>query len=263
MMTILMKILQKKAKEVQQINRETFPTNEYKKVPTFYETIRVNHKMGVIAEIKRASPSKGMINEHVDPVQQAKLYEQHGASAISVLTDTPFFKGTMEDLQNVRAAVNIPILCKDFIIDEIQIDRAKAYGANIILLIAAALDDAHLKRLYDYAISLNLEVLCEVHNEEEMERVLQLNPRLVGVNNRDLKTFHVDLQTTNRLAKMVRNNDIIFISESGIETGADVAIVKDAGAEAILVGETLMRAANVANKMEEFQLPFEEKKGVK
>src|SRR5699024_8111172 len=98
MMTVLMKILQEKAKEVQQINGETFPTNEYKKVQTFYETIRVNHKMGVIAEIKRASPSKGMINEHVDPVQQAKLYEQHGASAISVLTDTPFFKGTMEDL---------------------------------------------------------------------------------------------------------------------------------------------------------------------
>src|SRR5699024_2447840 len=106
MMTIFMKILHKKAKEEQQINRETFPTNENNKVPTFYETIRVNHKMCVIAEIKRASPSKGMINEHVDPVQQAKLYEQHGASAISVLTDTPFFKGTMEDLQNVRAAVN-------------------------------------------------------------------------------------------------------------------------------------------------------------
>src|SRR5699024_2369288 len=140
------------------------------------------------------------------------------------------------------AAVNIPILCKDFIIDEIQIDRAKAYGANIILLIAAALDDASLKRLYDYARKLELEILCEVHNEEEMERVLQLNPKLIGVNNRDLKTFHVDLDTTNRLANMVEDEDIIFISESGIETKDDVATVKAAGAEAILVGETLMRA---------------------
>src|SRR5690625_1363292 len=159
--------------------------------------------MSIIAEIKRASPSKGDINAAIDPVKQAKLYADNGASAISVLTDTPFFKGSMDDLRAVREVVNIPILCKDFMIDRIQIDVAKSAGANIILLIAAALDDNHLDKLYDYAKEHDLEVLCEVHNEEEMERVLKLGAKLVGINNRNLNTFKVDLKTTERLANMV------------------------------------------------------------
>ena len=178
--------------------------------------------MAMIAEIKRASPSKGIINQHVDPVKQARLYEANGASAISVLTDTPFFKGSMEDLRQVRRTVNVPILCKDFIIHEIQIDHAKAAGANIILLIAAALDDKRLADLYAYATSKNLEVICEVHNELEMDRALRLNPTLVGVNNRDLKTFKVDLSVTGRIAQMTANTDIILIGESGIRNQADV-----------------------------------------
>src|SRR5699024_8738257 len=149
----------------------------------------------IISEIKRASPSKGAINTDVDPVKQATAYEALGASAISVLTDKPFFQGSMDDLRAVRAAVDLPILCKDFMIDPIQIDEAKAAGANMILLIAAALDDAALKSLYTYSLEQGLEVLCEVHNESEMERVLSLGATIIGINNRDLNTFTVDLNT--------------------------------------------------------------------
>lgn len=259
-MTILNKILIEKAKEIETFKREGIPSETtHKKVPTFTELIQKSDKIGIIAEYKRASPSKGMINEHVDPVEQAMQYEKAGASTISVLTDTPFFKGTIEDLKRVREAVNIPILCKDFIIDSIQIDRAKAAGANIILLIAAALDDKALKTLYDYAISKDLEVLCEVHNEEEMERVLAIDAKIIGVNNRDLKTFKVDLNTTNRLADMVKGKDVILISESGIEHASDVTSVEAAGASAILVGETLMRVASVTEKMQELMVPLSKK----
>src|SRR5690625_1277373 len=138
--------------------------------------------MGIIAEIKRASPSKGMINEHVDPVQQAKLYEANGVQAISVLTDNQFFKGSIDDLIAVRKAVDLPILCKDFIIDKVQIDEAYSAGANSILLIAAALNDESLNNLNTHALNLGLEVLFEVHNEEEMACVIKLYHKLVVVN---------------------------------------------------------------------------------
>src|SRR5699024_5634538 len=163
----------------------------------------------------------------------------------SVLTDTPFFQGTIDDLRAVRETVRIPILCKDFMIDPIQIDRAKAAGANIILLIAAALDDHEMANLYRYAKDKNLEVLCEVHNEEEIERLIDLVAKIIRINKRDLKTFKVDLKTTERLANMVTDTDTILISESGIKTTEDVETVAEAGAEAILVGETLMRSDNI------------------
>lgn len=259
-MTILNKILIEKEKEVTTFKEEKITkVSTTKKAPTFTSLIKASERVGVIAEFKRASPSKGMINEDVDPVEQAVAYEKAGASAISVLTDTPFFKGTIEDLKRVREAVNIPILCKDFIIDPIQIDRAKAAGANIILLIAAALDDQELKTLYEYATEQELEVLCEVHNEEEMERVLKIDAKLIGVNNRDLKTFKVDLDTSNRLAKMVADRDVILISESGIEDQEDVIKVEKAGARAILVGETLMRSPSVPEKMASFMVPLTKK----
>lgn len=259
-MTILNEILTEKRKEVETLKQEEIPSKtRHKKVPTFTELMQKNDKIGIIAEYKRASPSKGMINEDVDPAEQAIQYETSGASAISVLTDTPFFKGTIKDLKRVREAVNIPILCKDFIIDPIQIDRAKAAGANMVLLIAAALDDTALKTLYDYASSLDVEVLCEVHNEEEMERVMKIDAKIIGINNRDLNTFKVDLKTTNRLANMVKDKDVILISESGIEDASDVSSVKAAGASAILVGETLMRAASVTEKMNELMVPLSNK----
>lgn len=256
-MTILDKIITEKKKEVASLRNQTFDsTPKYKEVKTLTEVIQAKDTMGIIAEIKRASPSKGMINEDVNPVKQALMYEKHGASAISVLTDTPFFKGTMDDLRAVREAVNIPILCKDFIIDSVQIDRAQAAGANIILLIAAALNDEQLQSLYKYAQEKQLEVLCEVHNEEEMERVLALDATLIGINNRDLKTFKVDLQTTNKLAKMITDTNKIIISESGIKTTADVEAVASAGAEVILIGETLMRASNLEHTLTNLQIPL-------
>lgn len=256
MATILDKILVEKEKEVKKLIGQTFKQTAVRKPKkTFKQIIEEQNKMGVIAEIKRASPSKGTINADVDPVQQAITYATNGASAISVLTDYPFFKGSIDDLKTVREVVDIPILCKDFIIDKVQIDRAKAAGANIILLIAAALDDTKLKELYEYAKEQQLEVLCEVHDEEEMERVLTLKPEIVGINNRNLKTFEVDLGTTARLAEMVDSNTIL-ISESGIQSIEDVETVAKAGARAILVGETLMRAQNVKDTLTDFQVPF-------
>src|SRR5690625_4774256 len=246
-MTILDKIIAEKEKEVAALKSQGFdttPTSD-KKVATFREQVNGSSKMNVISEIKRSSPSKGPIQMEVDPVAQAKKYESLGASAISVLTDKPFFNGSMDDLRAVREAVDLPILCKDFMIDKVQIDQAKASGASIILLIVAALSESSLKELYDYAIEQELEVLCEVHNEEEMERALDLGAPIIGINNRNLKTFEVDLDTTGKLASMVETPDIILISESGIKTRADVKQVAEHGASGILVGETLMRSDNL------------------
>lgn len=261
-MTILDKIIAQKKIEVEALLKQTIEQKSYPKINSFYNRIKEKKTMAVISEIKRASPSKGMINSDVDPIKQAKIYADNGASAISVLTDEKFFKGSMEDLSKVRAIVDVPILCKDFIIDKVQIDLAKAAGANIILLIAAALDDTLLKELYDYAIAADLEVLCEVHDEEEMERVLKLNPKIIGVNNRNLKTFEVDLNNTIRLANMVTDPDIIFISESGIESRADVEKVAEVQTEVVLVGETLMRADDVAATLQDLQIPLTYKAGV-
>jgi indole-3-glycerol phosphate synthase len=254
MTTILDKIIAEKQKEIPKLLHQTFDQTAHPYTgQRFADIIREKSTMAIIAEMKRASPSKGAINEHVDPVKQALAYEKNGASAISVLTDTPFFKGTMEDLRQVRKAVNLPILCKDFIIDKVQIDQAKAAGANIILLIAAALDDALFKALYDYAVGNELEVLCEVHDKAELERILPLKPELIGVNNRNLKTFEVDLGTTGRLANML-HDDTILISESGLKTKEDVETVARSGAEVILVGETFMRANDLAHTMQNFQV---------
>lgn len=256
-MTILDKIIVEKRKEVADLQGKTFEQISYPPLnKTFAEQINERQTMGMIAEIKRASPSKGMINANVDPVKQATFYEENGANAISVLTDAPFFKGSMDDLKAVREAVQIPILCKDFIIHTIQIDQAIAAGANIILLIAAALDEKELQHLFQYAKSLNLEVICEVNDEAEMKLVLDLGATLIGINNRDLKTFEVDLQTTSRLARLITNEDVILIGESGVSTKADVDEIAEAGAEAILVGETLMRANDVGATMKSFQVPL-------
>lgn len=267
-MTILNKIIAEKRKEVARMKAEAAGVGAVAgegaagegaglvDLPTFRDLVLASETMSVIAEMKRASPSKGIINDTVDPVVQASVYAENGVNAISVLTDRPFFKGTMDDLRAVRAAVQVPVLNKDFIIDPIQIDRAERAGANIILLIAAALDDVEMRSLYEHAVDLGLEVLCEVHNEEEMERVLKLGAQLVGVNNRNLKTFEVDLATTERLAGMVTDPETILVSESGIETVADVEFVRDAGARAILVGETFMRADNLQETVRSFQVPL-------
>lgn len=254
MTTILDKILVEKKKEVAELKKQTFSGID-RSTKSFKAMLKPT-SMNIIAEIKRSSPSSGAIRMNVDPVNQAKTYEKLGATAISVLTDTPFFNGSIEDLRAVREAVSIPILCKDFIIDRIQIDRAKAAGANIILLIVAALDQPTLSDLYQYAKSLDLDVLCEVHQEDEMERALNLGADIIGINNRNLKTFQVDLHTTSRLAEMVDDPEIIIVSESGIRTRQDVEKAAHAGAKAILVGETLMRSTDLEATFKDLLIPL-------
>lgn len=259
-MNILDKIIAKKKEEVERLRGKSFSAVVNRtEIPTLRQQIQKTDHINIIAEIKRASPSKGEIQQEVDPQKQAKRYEKLGASAISVLTDKPFFNGTMKDLKAVREVVQLPILCKDFIIDPLQIERAKAAGANIILLIVAALETEQLRELYDYAKQLNLEVLVEVHNESEMEKALKLGAKIIGVNNRDLKTFHVHLKTTKRLAEMVKDPETIFISESGIQTKEDVEFLAQSGAQCILVGETLMRAKNLSETFKQLTTPLKER----
>lgn len=253
-MSFLEKILTEKDKEVARLKGQKFTPKSKKQIPAFKKLVNESRQMNIISEIKRTSPSKGDINLNVNPVQQAKQYESLGASAISVLTDEPFFNGSMDDVTMIREAIDLPILCKDFVVDPIQIDRAKAAGANIILLIVAALKEDQLKKLYQYATDAGLEVLVEVHNEPEMKQALALKPEIIGINNRDLTTFNVDLETTNELASMVTDPDTILISESGMKTSEDALLAKDAGARAILVGETLMRSDDLEQTFKDLQV---------
>lgn len=206
--------------------------------------------VGLIAEIKKASPSAGVIRPDFDPVKIAVAYEAAGASCLSVLTDEAFFQGSLDYLKAVRQAVSLPLLRKDFMIDERQIIEAIEWGADAILLIVAILDDARLLRFHELAIAAGLSVLVEVHDEPELERALKVRPRLLGVNNRNLKTFTVDLATTEHLARRFFEadgpDDRLLVAESGIHSRADVERLKAAGAAAILVGESLMREPDVA-----------------
>ncbi|MGM0886516.1 MAG: indole-3-glycerol phosphate synthase TrpC [Bacillota bacterium] len=256
MENILTKIIEQKKVEVAKLKERGLDDSVMINIvrPSLVENLKTAKSMAVIAEIKRASPSKGDIKINVNPIEQALSYERGGAAAISVLTDEVFFKGSIADLRNVSEAIRIPRLCKDFIIDEIQIDRAHQAGATIILLIVAALSKERLHELYQYTKKKGLEVLTEVHDEAELERALELNAELIGINNRNLKTFKVDLAVTERLAKLLDPKRHIIISESGIKTKEDVMRVKDAGAKAVLVGETLMTASNLPHKMAELQM---------
>ena len=246
MTTILDKIIEKKKEEVAMLKTSGLSYKADRKPVSFYDRIAASKTMALIAEVKRASPSKGDINLGVNPIEQASIYAENGADAVSVLTDTPFFKGTMDDLKAVKENVAIPVLNKDFIISPIQIDRAFASGGDIILLIVAALNDEDMKRLYIHAKEKSLDVLVEVHNEEEMERALMLDANIIGINNRNLKTFDIDLAVTERLLRSYGKENAFFVSESGIQSADDAIRMKEAGARALLVGETLMRAGNVA-----------------
>ncbi|RFU63421.1 indole-3-glycerol phosphate synthase TrpC [Peribacillus glennii] len=253
---ILSKILAHKAKEVAVLKESGYMmSNEYaRECRSLFNVIKHNPTIDIIAEIKRASPSKGNISLDVIPARQAAIYESNGVAGISVLTDSEFFKGSFSDLEAVRAAVGVPLLCKDFIIDEIQIDRARKAGADVILLIVAALSAERQKELYHFAKGVGLEVITEVHNEHELERAAGMGVEMIGINNRNLKTFEVDLAVTERLAKELGKSSSALISESGMKTKEDVLRVKSAGADAILVGETFMKSDDLANKLVEFQL---------
>ena len=208
-------------------------------------------RVGLIAEIKKASPSEGVIREDFDPVAIAKTYETAGASCLSVLTDREFFQGSLDYLSAIREAVSLPLLRKDFMIDERQLPEAVEHGADAILLIAACLDDVALAHLHRLATGAGLAALVEVHNEAELERALAIDARLIGVNNRDLANFTVDLGTTERLAKRLAasgGSEKVLVAESGIHTRADVERLEACGAGAILVGTALMRQPDIAAK---------------
>lgn len=200
--------------------------------------------LGLIAEVKKASPSVGSIVESFDPVQIARTYESAGAHAVSVLTDEQFFQGHLSYLTKVRDAITLPVLRKDFILHEAQIFEASCAGADAILLIVAALTQEQLETLHQTALDFHLDVLVEVHSLEELDRALDIDARIIGINNRNLTTFEVDLKTTEDLSEQVPD-DVILISESGIKTPADTRRILDSGCNAILVGETLMRADDV------------------
>jgi len=226
-------------------------------------------KVGLIAEVKKASPSMGVICPNFDPVRIAKEYEAAGASCLSVLTDEKFFQGSLDYLRQIRAAVKLPLLRKDFIIDERQILEAIEWGADAILLIVAILTDAQLEKFHTLATEAGLAVLVEVHDAEELERALKISPALLGVNNRNLKTFKVDLATTEVLAAKMEDSglklaktsapfsilnspsSILLVAESGIHTRADVQRVQACGAGAILVGESLVKQGDIGAKVRE------------
>lgn len=206
--------------------------------------------LGLVAEVKKASPSAGVIAADFDPVAIARAYEAAGAHCLSVLTDEQFFQGHLSYLTRIRRAVSLPCLRKDFIIHDVQIYEAAVAGADAILLIVAALPQPELEALYRTAEMLQLDVLVEVHTREELDRALDLGARLLGINNRNLATFTVDLATTEELSEEVPD-DVILVSESGLKTRADTRRVLDAGCNAILVGESLMRSGDIAAQVAE------------
>src|SRR5580704_7953514 len=257
-MNILDKIVAEKKLEVAQLRSQADKLKQAaaarKEFRDFAGALRRDNGVALIAEIKKASPSAGVIVKDFDAIQIAREYEAGGASALSVLTDEKFFQGRIEYLQQIRDAVKLPLLRKDFIIDELQIYQSVARGADAILLIVAILNDAQLKDFRELAAQLNLASLVEVHDEAELDRAVASGAEIIGVNNRDLRDFSVSLATTEKLAAKLKKGMCgkhILVAESGIHARADVERVAKAGANAILVGESLMRSGDIAAKVKE------------
>ena len=206
------------------------------------------NNIAVIAEMKKASPSLGLIRKEYEPEELAQHYAKANAACLSVLTDEPFFQGSIEHLTSVRKSVDLPLLRKDFIIDEYQVYESRFQGADCILLIAAALTQNQLKDYYQLAIELKLDVLVEVHTYDEVEKALSINANLIGINNRNLKTFEVDLETTKHLTQYIPQ-EVLVVSESGIKTREDVQKICSYGVSIFLVGEAFMKADNPGSEL--------------
>ena len=257
MNSYLDKIIEQTASAVE-IDKQKIPLQELKsylsdlnETKGFFKSIKARHDDGlvsVIAEIKRASPSQGLIRENFNPKDIAQSYQASQATCLSVLTDAPFFQGCLEDLSSVREVVDLPLLRKDFIVDKYQIYQSRFYGADCILLIASVLSDIQLKEFKEIAQELDLDVLIEVHDKPEMDRAKDLGFSLIGINNRDLKTFKVNLETTINLSKGLK--DKIIVSESGIKTKEDVKEILSSGTKTFLVGESFMRASDPGEELE-------------
>jgi indole-3-glycerol phosphate synthase len=242
-MHILDRIVLRKKEEVAELLQRGRLTQSDQATPTrgFFRALADFPGMAVIAEAKKASPSKGVICADFDPVVIARSYETGGAQALSVLTDVDFFQGSLDYIPAVRAAVGLPVLRKDFIIHECQVNQARAYGADAILLIVAILDQHQLRDYRELAEGLGMDSLVEVHDEWEAERALESGAGLIGVNNRDLRDFTLDLNTTLKVKKEIPA-EVPVVSESGIKTNEDIRLLAAHGVKAVLVGETLMRA---------------------
>ena len=253
---ILSKIINEKRKEVDAA-RAKMPEANLKELvrkiyvkSAFKRNIGRPHHVDLIAELKKASPSKGIIRGDFNPLKIALTYQANGASALSVLTDERFFEGKLETLRELKGKITLPILRKDFIIDEYQIYESVYWGADAILLIANILTEEELSNFYKLAKSLGMDVIVEVHSEEDIEKSIKSGAAIIGINNRDLGTFKVDLSVTQRLIRLIPPNKI-KVSESGIKTYEDVMFLKSLGVDAVLIGEAFMIADDIAAKMRE------------
>jgi len=261
--TILLQILQRKREEItERSERVSIPVlqrqiEQQQSLPEFVprgfvRALRdciASGRSAVIAEAKKASPSKGVIRADFDPAAIAQSYQQGGASCLSVLTDVDFFQGADAYLQQARAACQLPVIRKDFFIDSYQVYEARVLGADCILLIVAALDDHQLRELHDLARSLGMDVLIEVHNQEELERALKVDAKLVGINNRDLHSFEVSLENTYQLLDKIPE-DCLVVTESGILSRDDVTAMREHQVHAFLVGEAFMRADDPGKQLQ-------------
>jgi indole-3-glycerol phosphate synthase len=248
--TILEKIVATKHREVAEARAKIAEAELRAKLPDaprirdFFAPLTQSDSIQLIAEVKKASPSAGIIRDDFDPVAIAKLYEAHGAACISVLTDATYFQGSLDYLRAVREAVEIPVLRKDFVIDTYQLWEARVAGADAVLLIAECLDDCNLRKLYNESLELGMVPLIELYEPTNLARVLETGTTLIGVNNRNLHTFEVDLEHTLRLRREIPA-DIVLVGESGIKNRADALRLEEGGVNAMLVGESLMREKNI------------------
>ncbi len=254
--TILDKIVATKRGEIQRAKAAVSEAelrsrlNDAPPVRDFFAPLAAAGPIRLIAEVKKASPSKGVIRADFDPLAIAREYERHGASCLSVLTDEQYFQGSLEYLRQVREAVAIPVLRKDFILDSYQLVEARVAGADAVLLIAECLDDCNLRKLHNEAIELRMAPLVEFYEPQNLDRVLATGAAFIGVNNRDLRTFAVDVEHSIRLRSQIPL-DCLLVAESGIESRADVLRLQAAGIEAMLVGESLIRAADIGRAVDE------------
>lgn len=218
-------------------------------VRSFFDALAAPGPIKLIAEVKKASPSKGIIREDFDPVAIAQIYATHGATCISVLTDESFFRGSLDYLRSIRQVVDVPLLRKDFILDSYQLLEARAAGADAVLLIAECLDDCNLRKLHNETVELGMTPLVECYEPENVQRVLDAGATLIGINNRDLRTFETDLQHTIRLRQQIPDDHIV-VGESGIHHASDVKLLADNRVDAILVGESLMAKPDIGNAVQ-------------
>jgi indole-3-glycerol phosphate synthase len=252
---ILDKILRNKREELE-LKKRLIPLEILREKVVSLETERDFEKvlrapgLSLIAEIKKASPSRGIIREDFDPVELARVYTECGVTAVSILTDSKYFHGSLDDLRKVRAETALPILRKDFILEEYQVYEAKLNGADAVLLISSILREENLRELTELCHGLGLCALVEIRSDEDLNTALKARAQVIGINNRDLKTFQVDISVTERLIKKIPEGKVV-VSESGISTREDVSWLESLGVDAILVGEALMRSKNIKSKVRE------------